>query len=164
MADPRDKTITYPGGPVNNPKFQEAYSGLNNVSEYMASGVPFSEEVVAPSGSAASVRFPFVTSELYLKNLGSSSMYVGWTENGVLGTNRYTLAAGEQATFRIRIRDLYCTSDSGDTLGVTAALTTIPGRYYPTLTGSLADPNTGMPMHITGTLTPPNGWGYNGLG
>ena len=168
--DARDPYSDQAGSPTSNVAHQPGYSGNNNAAEYTASGVPFSEQVVAPSGTlavhtAASVDFPFITSEIYVKNDGLGIIAFGWTSNGVLNaTNRHVLKPAEAISMRIRAKTLYVTATSGaaSDVSVTAALTVIPGRSFPMLTGSLAHPVTGLPTYVTGVLE--MRWGYNGVG
>jgi hypothetical protein len=168
--DPRDAYRNQAGSPTSNVAHQPGYSGPMNAAEYTASGVPFSEQVTAPSGAigaetTAAVNFPFITSELYVKNDGLGEVAFGWTNFGTLNsTNRHVLKPAEAISMRIRCKTLYVTSVSGSAsdVSVTAALTIIPAKSFPVLTGSLADATTGLPVYVTGTLE--MRWGYNGVG
>ena len=165
--DARDPYANQAGSPTANVAHQPGYSGPANAAEYTASGVPFSEQVIAPSGSAttAIVDFPFITSEIYVKNDGLGDIAFGWTNFGTLNTtNRHVLKPAEAISMRIRAKTLYVTGVSGSAsaVSVTAALTVIPAKSFPVLTGSLANPADGLPLYITGTLE--MRWGYNGVG
>lgn len=161
--DPRDKFANQAASPVSNTSHQAGYSGNNNAAEYVASGMPFSEVVTAPSGSVAKVSFPFVTNEIYLTNTSGVDTLFGWTEAGLAGTNRHTLQAGETMTLRIRTKCIFFTSVAGAVpVDVTAALTLIPYIGFPTLTGSWAHPVTGLPTYTTASIT--GEFGYDGLG
>lgn len=162
--DPRDPYRNQAGAPTSTVGHQPGYSGNNNAAEYTASGVPFSEQFTVTSSSVVSTSFPFITSELYIKNDGSADIAFGWTENGVLLTNRHTLKSAESVTLRIRTTRLYVTAVAAGTgsVNVTAALTVIPAKSFPLLTGSLANAVTGLPVYITGALE--MRWGYNGVG
>ena len=144
--------------------FQPPQSGPNNVAEYMASGLPWSQEVnVTGSTGSTQLSFPFVTSEIYVKNRGTGPLAVGWTHNGVRGTNKYTLLTNEAVTFRVRVKDLFLLGVSGSvTADVTAALTQISHRIVPTATGSFADPITGEFGFNSGSVE--RAWGWSGLG
>jgi len=153
-------TIT--GVPTSNRGFQYPESGLNNTMEYMASGLPYSKHLTITTGSVQQVQFPYVTNELYLKNDGAGSLAVGWTENGVLGDNKYVMASGESVTLRVRVKSLFLVAESGScATNVTAGLTMIRKYKMPVLTGSQAGPD-GCCAYITGSNDPV--FGYDGLG
>jgi len=162
MTDPANPNKIFPGVPETNRGFQYPASGLNNTAEYMASGLPYSSGVLITAGAASRVDFPFVTSEIYITNSGSAAAF-GWTANGVLGTNRHVLAANSSIALRIRVNTIYFTSlGAAGSLSLTAALTTIPFRSYPKLTGSNADPVTGEPLFLSASVD--RSYGYGGLG
>jgi hypothetical protein len=145
-----------------NKGFQYPRSGPNNAAEYMVSGLPFSVVVSATgSGDVNIVSFPFVSSEIYIQNRASASLSIGWTRNGVLGTNKYVLPANQAISFKIRCKDVFLTGVSGS-VDVTAALTQISKNYYPTITGSHKDPNTGEFGYFSGSME--RAWGWNGVG
>jgi hypothetical protein len=150
------------GIPSTNRAFTYQAGGLNSVGEYMASGLPFSEFLTFVAGSVQQVQFPYVTSELYLKNEGAGDLFVGWTEIGVEGNNKYRLASGESVTFRIRVKDLYLSASAICTGSVTAALTQITKDQFPILTGSLASAD-GWAAFVTSSGNRP-GFGYDGIG
>ncbi len=164
MATPGDPTINFPGSPDSNRGFQPPRSGPNNVAEYMASGLPFSQEVaVSASTEVNQIDFPFVTSEIYVKNRGAGPLAVGWTANGVLGNNKHTLLQDEAVTFRVRVKSLFMTSTSGSgTADVTAAMTQISHLIVPVATGSAAHPVTGEFGFDSGSLD--RVWGWDGIG
>ncbi len=151
------------GVPSSNRHFQYQAGGLNNVGEYLASGLPYSDYISFVAGSVQQVQFPYVTSELYLKNDGAGVLFVGWTKSGVEGSNKYSLASGESVTLKIRIKDLYLSASAACSASITAALTQITKDQFPILTGSLADPNSGWAGYVTGSGPRP-GFGYDGLG
>jgi hypothetical protein len=133
--------------------FQYPSSGPNNAIEYLASGLPWSKHFgVEAEPSASRVDFPFLTSEIYVKNHGSGSLAVGWTEEGVLSDNKYVLESQDQVTFRIRVKTIYLTSpDVNTTASLTVALTMIPQKTFYTLSSSGMNPETGAPAFITGS-------------
>lgn len=160
--DPRDPTINFAGTPTTVRGFQYPTAGANSALEYMASGLPYSEEVVATTGSVQ-VDFPFVSSEIYVKNRGSGPLAIGWTENGVKGTNRHTLLQDEAVTFRVRVKSIFLLGVSGSvTADLTAALTMIDKRNFSVLTGSAANPDTGGFGFSSGSTE--SIWGYDGIG
>lgn len=160
---PFDPSINFAGAATTNVGFQYPRAGANSAAEYMASGLPYSKELVATSASVEQIDFPFVTSEIYLRNNGSNVLAVGWTENGVQGENRHLIGAGESMTFRIRVKSLFLFGPSGSAnTSVTAALTMISKRNFSVLSGSAANPDTGEFGFASGSVE--SVWGYEGIG
>ncbi len=134
-------------------------TGQNNVAEYQASGLPYVTQSVATAGSVSQVEFPFVTNEITIKNNTDGILKIGFTENGLNGTNFFTLPLSGSYGGRLRITDLFLTADAGSvTYEVVAGLTTIPRREFYILTGSY--------NIFSGALGEANArnLGYNGLG
>lgn len=109
--------------------------GLNSVAEYQASGLPW---VTSSTATATPVKidFPYVTNQITFKALGGTVRF-GWTQNGVNGSNYFTLFASQSLVADIRANTLFVRSESG-TVGfeVFAGLTTIPNISMTTLTAS----------------------------
>jgi hypothetical protein len=108
-------------------------AGLSNAGSYTISGIPWaSSSLPAPSTSSAptQVSFPFVTKFIVVKNVsatGGASMRVGFSENGISGSNYFLLAPGESFAADIRVKDLYLLSNNGSaaTGSIIAGLTGI---------------------------------------
>lgn len=125
---------------LNNPKV-----GLHATPEYQASGLPF---VTGSSVTTSSVRidFPKVTRAITVRNLSNSPfLYIGFTANGVTGSNRYSIPAGEAERFEIRCKNIFLMSDTGTVnYCLIGELTLIDADQMPTLTGStVIDTNGG---------------------
>lgn len=160
--DPADPTVNFPTSPYSNRGFQPPRSGPNNVAEYMAAGLPYSTVVTAVSSSTVyNVKFPFVTSELYIQNRASTPLSIGWTANGVVGNNKYVLPSSSSINFNIRCKEIFLTGIVGS-VDVTAGLTQISSKLFPTITGSHADPNTGEFGFFSESVE--RSWGWNGVG
>lgn len=162
---PFDPTVNFPSSPTTNRGFQYPRAGANSAAEYVASGLPYSKEVSVPTtGSAATqVDFPFVTSEIYVKNRSANPLAIGWTDNGVRTSNRHILLQNEAVTFRIRVKSMFLFGPSGSTTAdLTAAMTMISKRNFSVLTGSAANPDTGEFGFASGSLQ--SIWGYDGIG
>ena len=115
---------------LDNPKIS-----ANMVTEYQASGIPW----VTGSLFAAGVngfQFPFVTRDITLTNSGPADVYVGFSENGVLGFNRIHIASGSTFTGALRIKGLWLSSSANAAVSVIAGVTRIPWSAFPVLTGS----------------------------
>jgi hypothetical protein len=144
--------------------FQYPNSGPNNTAEYMASGLPF---VTASTQSTTpfKISFPYVTSEIYVNVSGSSEVRVGFSLAGVQGSNYFVIKGGDASTaLRVRCKEIYVMAHAGASTGysVMAAMTTIKYINFPILTGSLADPDTGLPLFTSSSQA--GTFGYLGIG
>lgn len=137
----------------NRVTFNYPASGLNNVGEYQASGLPFATQSQA-SATPTSVEFPYVTKFFTVVNTSADNLYVGFTENGALGENRFTILPSSSQTLDIRCNVLFFVSDGTADFDVVAGLTQIPAHRLPVLTGS-AVYNSASTVHE---------FGYPGLG
>lgn len=115
--------------------------GLGNVASYQVSGRPFaSGNLTAPasSGTPIKVTFPSVTSWVkILPVTGSSATHlrIGFSENGVKGTNYFRYLAGNNfnhelasaAPLQLKVTELYFLGDDTATVNfdVVAGLTGI---------------------------------------
>lgn len=135
--------------------------GPNAAAEYMVSGLPYVSQSSTVSGSVTAIEFPFVTNFFSIRNTGGGDLDVGFTRNGVLGTNKFTLAVSESFRADIRMKTLYLAS-GGDVVDyeVVASLTGIPHRSFPILTGALQVYSGSMQDSQFGN----NGYGYSGIG
>jgi len=121
--------------------FNYPNSGQSNVAEYMASGLPW---VTSSNVTTASyeVRFPMVTSNITIRNNEldgplSASLRVGYSANGVSGSNYFLLAPQSILSTNVRVKSLFLRSTSGSlAFSVHAGLTMIDSRGFPVLTGS----------------------------
>lgn len=136
-------------------------TGQNNVAEYQASGLPYVTQSVATT-SPFNIQFPFVTNELTVKNNTAGLLRVGFTQNGVQGTNYFTLSVSGSYSGRLRVTDLFVRSDAGSvSYEVVAGLTTIPRQEFYILTGAL-NVFSGSEQQILDYGL--KGLGYNGIG
>lgn len=112
-------------------------TGPNNAAEYQASGLPYVTQSAATT-SPFNIQFPFVTNELTVKNNTAGILRVGFTENGVNGTNYFTLPVSGSYNGRLRVTDIFIRSDAGTVnYEVVAGLTGIPRQEFYILTGAL---------------------------
>ncbi|NBP56187.1 hypothetical protein EBU71_06580 [bacterium] len=112
-------------------------TGPNNTSEYMASGLPYVTQSAVTS-SPFNIQFPFVTNEVTVKNNTDGILRVGFTQNGVNGSNFFTLPVSGAYSGKLRITDLFVRSETGTvTCEIVAGLTTIPRQEFYILTGAL---------------------------
>lgn len=113
-------------------------SGLGSVGSYQTSGIPFATSSIAGppvSGTPLQITFPTVTKFVVVKNVNptSASLRVGFSENGVKGTNYFLLDKGESFGGDIRVTKLYLLSNNGTAVSasVVAGLTGIDGSNLP---------------------------------
>lgn len=110
--------------------------GLGNTNSYLTSGIPFVTASVALPGlttnDPVAISFPQVTKFITIKNTtpDAHSIRIGFSENGVLGTNYFLLEKDESFSAELRVTDIYCISNSNGGNGneevtVIAGLTTI---------------------------------------
>ena len=107
--------------------------GIGNAASYQVSGIPWvsSSLAVPASGSTTlEISFPQVTKSIIVKNAstGSVQMRVGFSDNGVKGTNFFLLSAGESFAADLKVIRVYLMSNNGTVLNasVVAGLTNIP--------------------------------------
>jgi len=97
-------------------------AGLNNVGNYQASGIPYVTSALAPVNSdpPLEVTFPSVTKFIVVKNVDSTNhpVKVGFSENGVLGTNYFTLTQYESISLDVKITKLYLVGADANTVQV----------------------------------------------
>ena len=136
-----DDTTNY-----NNP--WKRSPGVGNVPSYQVSGRPFAlGNLTAPasSGTPIKVAFPSVTRWVKIVPItGSSSTHlrIGFSENGVKGTNYFRYLAGnnfnhEQSSpepLELKVTELYFLGDNSATVNfdVVAGLTGIKPELIPT--------------------------------
>ena len=107
--------------------------GIGNAASYQVSGIPWvsSSLTIPASGSTPlEISFPQITRSIIVKNssTGSVNMRVGFSENGVKGTNFFLLSAGESFAADLKVTRVYLMSNNGTVLtgSVIAGLTNIP--------------------------------------
>ena len=67
--------------------------GLHNVGSYQVSGKPYVEGGIN-AATATSVSFPFVTNWVVVKNNSATELKVGFSANGIAGSNYMTVTSG----------------------------------------------------------------------
>lgn len=109
-------------------------AGLSNVGSYQMSGIPFATGSLAVSNSATTeVAFPAVTKSITIKNLSVNNLRVGFSANGIVGSNYFILGYNESFAADLRITKLFLRGDtSSTTVTVVAGLTSISSNSLPT--------------------------------
>lgn len=122
------------GNPYYTPQ-----SGIGSVGSYQISGIPYAtSSVVGPpvSSTPTEIEFPYVSKFIVVKNVNptSASLRVGFSENGIKGTNYFLLDKGESFGGDIRATKIYLLSNNGTAVSafVVAGLTGIDPSNLPT--------------------------------
>lgn len=114
-------------------------SGINNVGEYQASGLPWVTSS-AVTTAPFRIQFPYVTNHIsiYGGTGSTDGVRIGFTQNGVNGSNYAYIPGGRDwVQLDIRCKEIYVRSDIGTVnMSICAALTTIEQKAFPILTGS----------------------------
>ena len=117
-----------------------------STAEFQVSGFPFvtgSTSSEVGNSNPVKVTFPYVSQFIQVTNIGSNILYVGFTENGVKGTDtehRFQIFkdnTSERTTpvLPIKCKELYFLSAASTTgFQVVAGLTNV--REFPVLSGS----------------------------
>lgn len=135
-------------------------SGLNNVAEYQASGYPWVTSSNAGSSSPTRIDFPYVTSKLYIQNLGGAPLAIGFTQNGTSGTNRFQIPISGVLSAEVKTNVLYLLGVGGTAnYSLLAGLTAIPRETFPVLTGSAASGSLQLSYGFSGSLGSNTGLG-----
>lgn len=112
--------------------------GIGNVGSYQVSGIPWVSSSIAPisSSSPVALSFPYVTKFINIKNINITdvALRIGFSENGVKGSNYFLLSAGEAFEGELRVTDIYLLSDTSEQVSfcAIAGLTGIERRELST--------------------------------
>ncbi len=132
--------------------------GFNAAAEYTISGIPH-----VASGSATAtpsvIEFPNVTRAIHVTNVGPVGTFVlvGFTQNGVNGSNCFPIDGGKSHRFEVRVRDLWLKASGGASAqyGVLAELTAIERKMMLPLTGSVDTSTVQGRLDATGSIVWP---------
>lgn len=120
-------------------------AGVYSVGQYQISGKPWaSASIPVEYSSVLEITFPTVTKYFTVSNTNSGStsiLRVGFSENGVNGTNYFTLENGESYTGDLRVRSLYLRGDVAPTTasviaGLTGIISELRTEFGPNYSGS----------------------------
>lgn len=105
-------------------------SGLGNVPSYQVSGIPFVTGGIS-AATATKVSFPYVTRWIEIANYGTSEVRVGFSQNGVNGTNYYRVGKAGTAGYnhtsvRLEVKATEIWLSGSTSVDIMAGLTTIP--------------------------------------
>ena len=95
--------------------------GISNVGSYQVSGIPYATSsiaVPASSGTPTVITFPDVTQRIVVEHVATGSdMRVGFSSNGVKGTNYFLVKAASANVysiqdFRVKVSAIYLLSNT----------------------------------------------------
>lgn len=116
-------------------ELQYLKAGLNSVGNYQVSGIPYVTSAVAPAfgGTPVKISFPSVTKFVTVKNVDTHLLRVGFSENGVNGTNYFILDKNESFTADLKVTSIFLIGDqaSAVTASLIAGLTGIETSMLP---------------------------------
>jgi hypothetical protein len=110
--------------------------GFNDVSAYLASGLPYVTASAATT-TPLKISFPYITKFITIRAGGN--LDIGFTSLGTAGSNHYSMINNQYLTFDVRVKEMYLKKSSGGgsvNFYLVAGLTGIPTGSIPTLTGS----------------------------
>ena len=111
--------------------------GAQNAVEYQVPGIPWVTSSTTGVNEIIHHSFPRISNGVVVKNslVSSNNLRVGFTTNGLKGSNYIELVPGESIAMDVRIIDLFI-SGSSTTYTTYAELTMIDRTILMTLTGS----------------------------
>lgn len=121
--------------------------GLNHVPAYQVSGQPFASGDI-DAGEAVKVGFPYVTRWVQIFNHGTGDVKVGFSENGVSGSNYFRVAAPaagdvpSSARLELKVSELWLYGSNS--VDVVAGLTSIPTNRTTTSSGTSWSGSSGV--------------------
>lgn len=120
---------------LKNPSVGEYYSPA-----YQMSGVPFVTSSIVNLGETKEITFNTVSRSITVKNNSATAntIAVGFTQNGMLSSNYFTLAGGQSVDAEIKTDRIFISGSAGATtnFSVLAGLTVIPWTDMLPVTGS----------------------------
>lgn len=115
--------------------------GYNLAAEYQVPGIPWLTSSIAMG--VVRWDFPQVTKNIFVRNFaGTGSVKIGFTLNGLNGSNNRSLAPGEIFDNELRCTQLFI-SGSGNTVEIVASLTGILTRDAQALSASNGNQGVG---------------------
>jgi len=122
---------------LNNPS-----SGLFSTPEFQASGLPWTVTAATSGTTVVKYSIPKVTKNITVVNSDATAgnrIRIGFTENGVNGSNYVLVNGGQTVTLDARVKEIFVRANSSGayTYSIYCACTTIDGKFMPILTGSV---------------------------
>lgn len=127
--------------PLDNPR----HGGLGWAEGFKGAGYPWVTGSVAIASDAThTIHFTNMTKFFIVSNRGTVPLRIGFTLNGISGSNFYAVDPGEERELNLKIRDLYLknTGSLGGVYDLIAGISEISRDACPIMSGSTT-PNTG---------------------
>ncbi len=87
--------------------------GISNVGSYQVSGVPFVSGAIALTTAPIQITFPDVTQRIFVAKHAGDNVRVGFSANGVNGTNYFLLSGNlPPQEFRVKVSSMFVRADS----------------------------------------------------
>ncbi len=120
--------------PLDNPR-----GGFGYAPEFQVSALPWVLSTTA-STSATPYNFNYISRFIEIQNLGSGSLYLGFTANGMKGNNYATIPSGASLFMEWRCTSVFIAAAlPAAPFSMSVGLTTIPAGTMPILSGSGSD-------------------------
>jgi hypothetical protein len=120
--------------------------GPNFVPEFQISSIPWVTSSQISPDEIKSYKFYRVTRFITVVNASTTNdLKVGFTKNGVSGSNYVLVPAGEQLNEELKLIELHLrgTGSGATDFSILAGITGCDPRQYPVLTGSVGFENVG---------------------
>lgn len=101
--------------------------GLSNVGSYQVSGIPFVSGTIALTTTPTQINFPEVTQNIIIAKNTGDHVRVGFSLNGVNGTNYYLISGSAiSQEFRVKASSVFVRADTTTSnISIAAELTNI---------------------------------------
>ena len=87
--------------------------GISNVGSYQVSGIPFVSGAIALTTAPIQINFPDVTQRFFVAKHIGDNVRVGFSANGVNGTNYFLLSGNlPPQEFRVKVSSVFVRADS----------------------------------------------------
>lgn len=87
--------------------------GISNVGSYQVSGIPFVSGAIALTTAPIQITFPDVTQRIFVAKHAGDNVRVGFSANGVNGTNYFLLSGNlPPQEFRVKVSSIFVRADS----------------------------------------------------
>ena len=98
--------------------------GLGNAASYQVSGKPFATGSLDAT-TPVQIDFPSVTRWVQITNTDNAAVKVGFSLNGVNGTNYFDVPQGTTGPMELKVTQLFLSGGGADATSVAAGLTFI---------------------------------------
>lgn len=111
-------------------------SGGSLVAEFQVSPAPWLTQSTVPASGITGYTFPTVARHLVFRNHAASDIHIGFTANGVAGTNRFLVTSSGSLELDCRFTSVFIKGSSGASFSLFVGLTGVNQRHIAAVTGS----------------------------